>query len=1619
MYLFQDICSNYVYSYANSLTTPVSYNSQVGGILTNGAVYDSCNGAINGNDLSLNALNSQYMSIQQIPIFPVATDGSGFSFSGWFYPVGTQISPVVLFDLSGAGLARSSVLYNGSNTLSTYYNGGNGGNTTIGNVSPSISITPGQWHFFCYTVRCTNVSGTFMAKESLYVDANCMTNQFSTDTTTLYVPFTIQSGTIGGKPTVAGSYFHGRMSEMRYYGRVLTNPEIQVLYNMQNYINYQTKISITNPSSIQGKYNSINGAIIQNGLGQYGASVQIDLSGTFSYMDVSRNPGFNGGTTRTISNLYASALMTTSPSLTVDQSGNVFFVDATVLPNQTYTYVVKPYIRDISNAFTTVTTSTGAITITTPAVTIQPIYDISAGAQTSKTTGMFGSMIQVDISGGIYSILDISRNPPFSFSTSPPAPTISPGIYTSATGVLDISVSSVLNSPSTQYQAYLLNTILYVNPSNPTLGTPGLAFVDMTAVPGVTYTYSFTPLIMGSALTKTPGTVQNPGSITTPPVTVLPLYDISAGAIIGKTVGKYGASVQIDLSGSYTYADVSRNPPFSVSDLSLLAGATSYRIYDASASLTSIDNAYITNTLAYTNASAPTTGVISGAFVDNTTKPNTTYSYYVTPSIKGTNGAITTTTTTSGATTITTPAITIQPLYDISAGAIIGKTVGKYGASVQIDLSGSFTYSDVSRNPPFSASDLSLLAGTTSYRIYDASASLTLSSTDNSYAYITNALSYTNASLPTVGVIGEVFVDKTAYPNTTYSYYVTPSIKGTNGSITTVVTSVGVTTITTPAIIIQPLYDISAGAIIGRSVGKYGASVQIDLSGSFTYADVSRNPPFSASDLSLLAGATSYRIYDASASLSSTDNAYITNTLAYTNASAPTTGVISGAFVDNTVYPNTSYSYYLTPSIKGTNGAITATKTSSGATAITTPPVTLLYVYFDPTYGVILTSNTATIQIDLNGNFTGVDITRNPPFPTSFDTPSDSTLTSGILRLTYASSLTTLANNTTYSAYLTNTITHTSASALAFIDKTVSLGNQYTYYVTPYIQSVSGITYQVTNLTGTPTTISTTQNISDIGTVDPALIPTPGTVSTTNLDSTSIPGITIGSGTGTSAGSGAGTGTGTGTGTDSGTGTGTGSAGTVTSSTLTGGSLDGTGISATGGTPVLPSPPAGVVSLASGAVSSLYTGTLPSTVSSYFVASMNSTGSTTISQAKTILAPPAGFSGASGTVSFYAWPSSTYDTGTTMTVTMGGVTLLSGYAFSGANAPYTIFNLPFVNVPPGNASVNITFSNTNGSSNSQICFSGVNVNYSYVQGSGTTVIDTSNLALYYPLDSSAGTLLSNYATGNSVTDASLCSGAVINTTGIKPCIGLGDVSFNNTLGSYAQLGQWTCPPATTVGNGFTIAGWFYSTGTQVSNATLCTLSNNTNRISIFLNQNNMLLDFSCNGTNGAEYISTSQVYNNIWNFFVMTCRYNGTTATNIYYINDVSLQTVVGAYPSSSPVYTKNYLGGVPAGTIIPANNAGNLGAFNGHIDDFRVYSRVLGFNEIQSLWVYGFNSSNINYGNVIDPTGLIMYYTFELNASVNPPLSTVFTQSTFEVIDTSAIIMYYTFDVDVYTPLN
>ena len=101
--------------------------------------------------------------------------------------------------------------------------------------------------------------------------------------------------------------------------------------------------------------------------------------------------------------------------------------------------------------------------------------------------------------------------------------------------------------------------------------------------------------------------------------------------------------------------------------------------------------------------------------------------------------------------------------------------------------------------------------------------------------------------------------------------------------------------------------------------------------------------------------------------------------------------------------------------------------------------------------------------------------------------------------------------------------------------------------------------------------------------------------------------------------------------------------------------------------------------------------------------------------------------------------------------------------------------------------------------------------------------------------------------------------------------------------------------------------------------------------------------------------------------FAYTIRYNGTgtdtNATHTYYINNVNVGSVTGNYPSTAVSYTNNTLG-----------YGSGLGYFNGYMEEFRAYTRVLTANELSALW----NSSMTIYTNIVDTTGLICYYPFD-----------------------------------------
>jgi len=387
-------------------------------------------------------------------------------------------------------------------------------------------------------------------------------------------------------------------------------------------------------------------------------------------------------------------------------------------------------------------------------------------------------------------------------------------------------------------------------------------------------------------------------------------------------------------------------------------------------------------------------------------------------------------------------------------------------------------------------------------------------------------------------------------------------------------------------------------------------------------------------------------------------------------------------------------------------------------------------------------------------------------------------------------------------------------------------------------------------------------------------------------------------------------------------------------------------------------------------------------------------GAVTVGQAITAPTPPAGATGNSGVVSFTAWPANVYDPGTTLTVTIGGVVLLSGFSFPPGTTDFTTFNLPFTNLPPGNNQVSITVTNSNGATSSAVGLGSISTAFSTVLGTGSTATDPSGLILYYPLDVgttvTGTTQLNNYASAIPVADASLCQGASLTSGPPTPIVGNGDVSLNAARGTYVQMGSWTCPtPA--VGKGFSITGWMYPTAAAVStNPTVFAMTNTTGGVvSGFIHPQYGTLDFSCNrtaGATGAEFVVPVPhlVPMNQWTFFAMTCRYtSATTATYNYYLSDVCMGTLNGGVPDTGSPYTKNFMGGVPSTVSVVANSYGNLAGFTGYMDDFRVYNRPFTTNDVVAIWGYGVGTSATAAMSVVDPKGLVSYYPFEMGSIV------------------------------------
>lgn len=396
----------------------------------------------------------------------------------------------------------------------------------------------------------------------------------------------------------------------------------------------------------------------------------------------------------------------------------------------------------------------------------------------------------------------------------------------------------------------------------------------------------------------------------------------------------------------------------------------------------------------------------------------------------------------------------------------------------------------------------------------------------------------------------------------------------------------------------------------------------------------------------------------------------------------------------------------------------------------------------------------------------------------------------------------------------------------------------------------------------------------------------------------------------------------------------------------------------------------------SGAQYNVYNGTavyanatsLPYTVTQYvgIVSNTMGAGSYTMSQNLVFTIGSATSTSTTYQLSFYAFPrDNSYNTNHTMSVSIGNVTLVSGVVFtvSATSVPYTPFNIPMVIPVSGTYKLTFTFQNTSAIT-STICITNVAITNTATVASAYNLVNPTSQAMYYPFDTNtvSGTGIYNYASGYNTLfpDASLNAGAQISTT--NPFIGTGSVSLLSASSQYVTVAPLTVPVATT-GAGVTFSGWFNASGTQPPFATLFNMSGSGGKISLFYNGNNSWLDFSANG--GVEYIASSNpVLMNNWNYFAYTILYNGTNATHSYYLNNKLLTTLTGAYPSTVS-YTNNTLG-----------YGAGLGYFNGFMDDFRVYTRVLSVQEIGGLWNFGVSPS-MSYS-LIDVSGMNMYYSMD-----------------------------------------
>lgn len=226
----------------------------------------------------------------------------------------------------------------------------------------------------------------------------------------------------------------------------------------------------------------------------------------------------------------------------------------------------------------------------------------------------------------------------------------------------------------------------------------------------------------------------------------------------------------------------------------------------------------------------------------------------------------------------------------------------------------------------------------------------------------------------------------------------------------------------------------------------------------------------------------------------------------------------------------------------------------------------------------------------------------------------------------------------------------------------------------------------------------------------------------------------------------------------------------------------------------------------------------------------------------------------------------------------------------------------------------------------------------------------------------SGTILTD---AMNVYTATLSSAAMFVSTLPSPAPGNNYLLFTAASSQYVTL-----PAFTPTSDGLSFSLWFTANSTG-ANSRLFELGNGSNTNNIILSILGTNAVYSAINRAANDLLSQSDsvattVNNNVWRHLVwVIVPTGGANATWQFYLNGVLVNTFTNMYYPALTTYTVNYLG---------ASNTITDPYFNGAIDDFRVYNRVLSATEITYIYklptvYYGFetadlSSNNTNYAN-------------------------------------------------------